>query len=192
MVVLRNAGESGAKARFACEIERRVRQPAQRAQRGDFALPCRQRADVVHGNRDRRRGQNQLFRDIAVRTKHRAQCLVPLGHAGERALERGHVERTLNPAREGRIVGREPRRRAVEQPEHFLRVREWHTRRWIARRNRRRRRGVEPLVGQQLLEQTLPLPFQLGPGARGLAIHPEIWSSCDRVASRARVAKLVE
>ena len=148
---------------------------------------------------DRRRRIDDLHRR-AVRFaggEPRAQRLVPRDERVERATQRVDVERAGEPARDRHVVRRQPRRRAVEQPEQLLRerrrqraaARHGRDRRVVPTRRRpaggraapsprrsRRRLGVVSVM-------RFPLPVSSAPARRAAARAPP--ASCVAPVRRA-------
>ena len=205
VIVAGNTRQRDAESRLAREVERRVRHLAQPGDRLLLARVRRQRAHVVHRDRNGRRRQHHLHRAVAARREHGAQSLVTRDECGDRPLERRHVERAANASCNRRVVRRQPGRRTIQQPEDFLREGQWRFGALGARDDRRlRRRALQPLFLEQLRQETPPLFRQLVhlhrpsfhslppsvappvPLRSGAALRPTSPRSAARAARRAR------
>ncbi len=116
--------QPGAQERPPRQVEGAHGLLAGQAQHLGVAIPGGEAAQVGDRERHRGGGEDHLHRLPALRAEHGAQRLVPPHHLAERAAERRHVQRAVQPQGVGDVVGGGPGLQLVDEPEALLRERQ--------------------------------------------------------------------
>ena len=87
------------------------------------ALARGQRAQLLHLDREFELRRDHLHRRPVLRLEGRAERLVPSDDLAQRALQRGAVQRSLEPEHDRHVVYRPARQQPVQHPQLLLRER---------------------------------------------------------------------